>query len=67
MSCAAAKLVQEWDFAAPSGCACQAAAVTARAGQVELGTCLTSLGPVVEVAAVLLPPAPFNTLDLTFS
>lgn len=53
MPCASAKLVQEWDFAAPSGhadSACQAVAATARAGQrdnFELGSCLTSLGLVV--------------------
>lgn len=69
---AAPKPVQEWLFAAPRARAdaCQAAAVMARAGRrdnVELGTQLTSLGAVVEVAAVLLPPVPLSALDLMFS
>lgn len=69
---AAPKPVQEWFFATPQchADACQAAAVMARAGRrdnVELGTHLTSLGAVVEVAAVLLPPVPLSALDLMFS
>lgn len=71
MPCTGAELVQEGDFPAPSGraeCACQAVAVTARAGQrhdFELSICLTSLG-LVEVAAVLLPSAPLNAFCLIF-
>lgn len=67
-----AKLVQERDFPAPSShadSACQAVAVTAREGQRDnfgLGICLTSLG-LVEVAAVLLPPAPSVLLAWFFS
>ncbi|XP_027491166.1 ADP-ribosylation factor-like protein 15 isoform X5 [Corapipo altera] len=63
---------RNWDSAARSGhanSACQAVVITARARQrdnFELGTCLTFLGLVVEVAAVLLPPAPFRAFDLIF-
>lgn len=69
MPCTAAKPVWEWDLAAAGGCA-NASQAAARAGQsdnIELGACLTSLGPVVKVVAVLLLPAPLSALDLSFS
>lgn len=68
MPCTSAKLVQEWSFPASGSHADSAVAVTARTGQrdnFELGISLTSLG-LVEVAAVLLPPAPLSAFVLIY-
>lgn len=68
MPCTSAELVQEWGFPAPSSHADSAVAVTARTGQrddFKLGISLTSLG-LVEVAAVLLPPAPLSASVLIY-
>lgn len=68
MPCTGAELFQEWDFPAPSGDADSAChGVLSQPGQ-DKGTTLgwASVLGLVEVVAVLLPPAPLSAFCLVF-